>query len=82
MEEKKVVAEGAKGIKVLAPMPGLIIRYLVNAGDKIEAGDPLVILEAMKMQNTIPAPVAGTVDTINLGPGDPVKKDEILAIIS
>ena len=82
MEEKKVVAEGAKGIKVLAPMPGMIIRYLVNAGDKIEAGDPLVILEAMKMQNTIPAPVAGTVDTINLGPGDPVKKDEILAIIS
>ena len=81
-EEKKAVAEAAKGVQVLAPMPGMIIRYLVNAGDKIKAGDPLVILEAMKMQNTIPAPVTGTVEAINLGPGDPVNKDAILAIIS
>jgi len=81
-EDKKAAAEVAKGVKVLAPMPGMIIRYLVNAGDKIKAGDPLVILEAMKMQNTIPAPVTGTVATISSGPGDSVNKDAILAVIS
>ena len=72
----------AEGTKVLAPMPGMIIRYLVNVEDKVKAGDALLILEAMKMQNTIPAPAAGAVKAINFGPGDSVNKDDILAIIA
>jgi len=72
----------AEATKVLAPMPGMIIRYLVNVEDKVKAGDPLLILEAMKMQNTVPAPAAGAVKAINFGPGDSVNKDEILATIA
>ncbi|TET50704.1 MAG: pyruvate carboxylase subunit B [Dehalococcoidia bacterium] len=72
----------AEGTKVLAPMPGMIIRYLVNIEDKVKAGDPLLILEAMKMQNTIPAPADGAVKAINFGPGDSVNKDDILAVIA
>ena len=71
-----------EGTKVLAPMPGMIIRYLVNIEDKVKAGDPLLILEAMKMQNTIPAPADGAVKAINFGPGHSVNKDDILAIIA
>ncbi len=70
------------GKKVVAPMPGMIIRYEVNEGDKVKAGDAVVILEAMKMQNTITAPVAGTVAAINFGPGSSVARDDILAVIT
>jgi pyruvate carboxylase subunit B len=82
-EEKKAPPTAvAEGTKVLAPMPGMIIRYLVNVEDKVKAGDPLLILEAMKMQNTISAPIDGAVKAINFGPGDSVNKDDILAIIA
>jgi len=69
------------GTKVLAPMPGMVIRYFVNVGDSIKAGDPLLILEAMKMQNSVPAPVDGLVKAVNFRPGDTVNKDDILAVI-
>jgi pyruvate carboxylase subunit B len=82
-EEKKAPpAAVPEGTKVLAPMPGMIIRYLVNIEDKVKAGEPLLILEAMKMQNTISAPIGGVVKAINFGPGDSVGKDDILAIIA
>ncbi len=82
-EEKKAPPTAvAEGTKVLAPMPGMIIRYLVNVENKVKAGDPLLILEAMKMQNTISAPSGGVVKAINFGPGDSVNKDDILAIIA
>jgi len=83
VEEKQAAPTAvAEGMKVLAPMPGMIIRYLVNVGDKVKAGDSLLILEAMKMQNTIAAPVGGTVKAINFGPGDSVEKDGILVVIA
>jgi len=82
-EEKKAPPTAvAEGTEVLAPMPGMIIRYLVNVKDKVKAGDSLLILEAMKMQNTISAPVGGVVKAINFGPGDPVEKDSVLAVIA
>jgi len=74
-----VVAEGER---VVAPMPGMIIRYMVNVGDEVKAGDTLVILEAMKMQNAIPAPVDGTVVAINFKTGDSVRKDATLAVVA
>jgi biotin carboxyl carrier protein len=67
---------------ILAPMPGIVLRYLVEVGQSVTAGDPVVVLEAMKMENTLPAPVDGTVGPLPLGPGSTVKKDQVLATIT
>ena len=67
---------------ILAPMPGLLLRYAVEEGQQVKAGDPVVVLEAMKMENTLPAPIAGTVSSLPLRPGDTVAKDAVLAIIA
>jgi pyruvate carboxylase subunit B len=83
VEEKKAPpAAVAEGTKVLAPMPGMVIRYLVSVDDKVKTGDTLLILEAMKMQNNISAPVDGVVKAINFGAGDSVNKGDILAVIA
>jgi len=76
-EEKEVVA----GTPLLAPMPGTIIRYLVNEGDEVKAGDGIVVLEAMKMENVLPTPEDGKIKAINFKPGDKVNTDDVLAII-
>jgi len=82
-EEKKAPpAAVAEGTEVPAPMPGIVIRYLVNVGVTVKAGDPLLILEAMKMQNNIPAPVDGVVKAINFEPGASVNTNDILAVIA
>ncbi|GAI20881.1 unnamed protein product, partial [marine sediment metagenome] len=57
---------------LLAPMPGTIIRYLVNEGDEVKAGDGIVVLEAMKMENVLPTPEDGEIKAINFKPGDRV----------
>jgi pyruvate carboxylase subunit B len=83
VEEKKAPpAAVAEGTQVLAPMPGMVIRYLVGVDDKVKAGDTLLILEAMKMQNNITAPVDGVVKVISFGPGDSVSNGDILAVIA
>jgi biotin carboxyl carrier protein len=74
------VAPGEEAI--VAPMPGMVIQYEVNVGDKVKAGDVVVVFEAMKMQNNIPSPIDGTVKAIVFGPGDSVAKDAIMAVIS
>jgi biotin carboxyl carrier protein len=58
---------------VVAPMPGRVVRILVAAGDKIEVGTPLIVVEAMKMENELCASRAGTVADIVVGPGDTVE---------
>lgn len=73
------VVEGETAI--LAPMPGIIISYEVEIGEQVKAGDTVVILEAMKMQNNLPAPTAGTIKAMNFKPGDKVNKDDVIAII-
>ena len=62
-------------------MPGMIISYEVNVGDEVEAGDVVVILEAMKMANSLTTPVSGRVKAINFKSGDRVSRDDVLAII-
>ncbi len=74
------VAEGDVTLPV--PMPGTVIRYMVKVGDKVKAGDIVVMLEAMKMENAIPTPSAGTIKAINFAAGAAVKKGEVLAIIA
>jgi oxaloacetate decarboxylase alpha subunit/pyruvate carboxylase subunit B len=54
----------------------------VDVGDKVKAGDIVVMLEAMKMENAIPAPADGVIKAVNFGPGASVKKGDVLAIIA
>jgi biotin carboxyl carrier protein len=63
---------------VKAPMPGLIVQVNVAAGDKVKPGDPLLVLEAMKMENMIKASGDGEVKNINVKKGDSVEKGQVL----
>lgn len=67
--------------KLTAPMPGTILKVLVNTGDKVEQGQPLVILEAMKMENKINANATGTVTSIEVSPGQNVDTGQLLLTI-
>ena len=67
---------------VVAPIPGLISRILVTPGQKIAAGEPLIILEAMKMENEIRAENSGIIKEILVDTGRPVEKDLPLLVIS
>ncbi|MBE9505481.1 MAG: pyruvate carboxylase subunit B [Chloroflexi bacterium] len=69
------------GTPLLCPMPGTIIRYLVEEGDEVQAGDGVCLLEAMKMENVLPAPEDGKVVAIMCRPGDKVQLNQILAVI-
>jgi 3-methylcrotonyl-CoA carboxylase alpha subunit len=61
---------GAAGhVNLDAPMPGTIIKVLVNTGDEVDANQPLVVLEAMKMEHTVVAPYAGVVSAVPFAPG-------------
>ncbi|RUN75526.1 acetyl/propionyl/methylcrotonyl-CoA carboxylase subunit alpha [Sphingomonas sp. TF3] len=63
---------------LLCPMPGLLMRLDVAAGDKVEAGQPLAVVEAMKMENILRAEKAGTVKTINAKTGDSLAVDAVI----
>ncbi|MDX1988741.1 MAG: biotin/lipoyl-containing protein [Candidatus Obscuribacter sp.] len=67
--------------RVKAPIPGLITAVFVEAGQKVEAGQPLLILEAMKMENEINAPVTGVVSKLNAHVGKSALLNEVLAEI-
>lgn len=68
-------------VAIRAPMPGLIVSVPVELGDMIEAGDNLVILESMKMENELKAPRAGRVERINVNAGDSVEQNQALVVI-
>jgi len=63
---------------VLSPMPGTLISLAVAEGDHVEAGQELCIVEAMKMQNIIRAPRAGTIGKINIAPGASLQADDVI----
>lgn len=67
--------------EVKAPMPGLVLRVLVEPGQRVEAGSGLLVLEAMKMENQIKAPAAGVVEAVRVGPGKAVEKGQVLLVI-
>jgi len=62
----------AEGGRLTAPMPGKVVSFTVKAGDKVKAGQPLAVMEAMKMEHTIAAPHDGTVAELLYAPGDQV----------
>lgn len=67
--------------RVKAPIPGQITRLCIEVGDEVEQGEPLLVLEAMKMENEIRAPVSGRVRVLNVSPGQRVALHEVLAEI-
>jgi len=66
---------------VLAPMPGLIVRVNVSAGDAVEAGQGVVVMEAMKMENELRATSSGKVKSVEVSPGTAVEKGTLLVAL-
>ena len=66
---------------IIAPMPGRVVRVLVEVGARVEAGVGVIIVEAMKMQNEMKAPKAGVVISINMEAGSTVNAGDVLAVI-
>ncbi len=69
------------GTAMLAPMPGMVIKYLKGEGEAVKKGDPVLILEAMKMENSLTAPSDGVVTGIKFDSGDSVAKGDVLCVI-
>jgi acetyl/propionyl-CoA carboxylase alpha subunit len=67
---------------IIAPMPGLIVRVNVSVGDKVEAGQGIVVMEAMKMENELRATAPGTVQTIEVAAGTAVEKGALLVSLT
>lgn len=67
--------------KLIAPMPGKVVRILVGAGSEIEAGAGVLVVEAMKMQNEVKSPKKGTVQKILVTEGAAVNAGDVLAIV-
>lgn len=74
------LAEGRQN--VLASMPGKVVRVLVKAGDVVEAGQGLLVVEAMKMQNEIRSPKSGTLERLMVTEGQAVNAGELLAVVA
>ena len=74
-------AEADGAARIVAPMPGKVVRVLVGEGSSVEEGAGIVVVEAMKMQNEMKAPKKGTVVTLNVEVGATVNGGDVLAII-
>ncbi|MBN1411889.1 MAG: pyruvate carboxylase subunit B [Spirochaetales bacterium] len=81
VEETKAEVNVGDGTAVVAPMPGMVVSYSKNVGDAVKAGETVVIIEAMKMNNNIHAPCDGKITQITHNEGDSVPKGEILCVI-
>jgi len=75
-------AGGAKGVqRVLAPMPGKVLRVLVRPGDDVTHRQPLLVIEAMKMENELSSPKAGRIAEIGVSEGMSVEAGRLLVIV-
>ncbi len=74
-------ADAVASGSLLAPMPGTVVRVAVAAGDEVTAGQPVLVLEAMKMQHSVAAPYDGVVAQIGVRPGAQVASGEVLAVV-
>ena len=79
---RHAVHEGASSARVSAPMPGTVLAVRVQEGDQVEVGQVLVVLEAMKMENTVPAPGPGRVERVLVEAGQQVQRGETLVELS
>jgi biotin carboxyl carrier protein len=79
---RRAGGQGREGVQtIVAPMPGKVVRVLVAPGDQVEAGQGLVVVEAMKMQNEMKAAHAGRVATVPAREGATVAAGEVLATV-
>ncbi len=79
IQDLAAASAGPRGpAPVVAPMPGLIVRVTVSPGDQVVAGASVVVMEAMKMENELRAPAAGTVRAVHAAPGMAVEKGVVL----
>ena len=67
--------------EIASPMPGAVVKVLVNAGDMVNPGDAVVVVEAMKMQNELAAEHGGKITAVNVSEGDVVEQGQILLIV-
>jgi len=72
----------ASGGPITSPMPGTVLVVRVEQGERVDAGQPLLVVEAMKMEHTITAPVAGVVTDLPVSAGQKVALDEVLAVVT
>jgi biotin carboxyl carrier protein len=72
----------AGSVELIAPMPGSVLRVHVEDGADVSAGDPLVTLEAMKMEHVVPAPIAGRLGGLAVKPGDQVTRGQPLGSVT
>ena len=79
--EAAPTATTSGGTTITSPMPGTILDVKVNVGDKVKFGQTLAILEAMKMENDIPATADGEVAEIKVKKGDAVETDSVLIVL-
>ena len=79
--EEAAPAASPSGTLLLAPMPGMIVKYEKKVGDSVKKGDTVVVLEAMKMENALPAPCDGTIKAIDFDSGDSITKGAVLCVI-
>jgi 3-methylcrotonyl-CoA carboxylase alpha subunit len=70
--------EGTGGNQIIAPMPGRIVLVKAKAGDKVEAGQEVLVMEAMKMELALKAPRAGTIESVSATQGEFVEADAVL----
>jgi len=76
-----LIEEGVAMADVLAPLAGKILAVLVEPGAKVEEDDELIVIEALKMENTVYAPSGGTVKEIKVKIGDSVEDEDLLLVI-
>ena len=74
-------SHGDGSAEIVAPMPGKVVRVIAERGAHVEAGDGIIVVEAMKMQNEMKSPRAGMVASINVQAGATVNAGDVLAVI-
>ena len=82
VKKRKRGGRGKKSGTISSTIPGKIVSIAINEGQQVSEGDVVMILEAMKMQNEIHAPLSGTVSAVNCKPGDSVEANSPLVVIT
>ena len=78
--QRKTAPVAAGDGALISSMPGTIRQYIVSVGQAVKVGDPIVVIEAMKMESTLPSPVDGKVKELRFKAGDRVTKGDVIAV--
>jgi len=81
-KQEPAAVDDSGSTPLVAPMPGMIVGVEKKEGETVNQGETILVLEAMKMENALPAPISGTITKINQGVGDHVAKNDILCVIT